>query len=90
MEGEVAVGVDGIVAVDEPVADVDVGGLVAAGGLDGADEGGMSVTEDAVVERFLSEALLAVEDDAFAVVALVLEDGGVFLDVAFAAVTAPP
>ena len=62
---------------------------MASGGGDVADEGGVAVAEDTVVERLLREALLAVDDDAFAVVALVFEYLGVLLDVPFAAAGAP-
>ena len=73
VQGDCSVGVDGVVAVQEPVAHVDVGGLVTPGGGDVADEGGVAVAEDAGVDGFLREALAAVEDDACAVVALIVE-----------------
>ena len=85
-----AVEVDGIVAMDKPVADVDVECLVAVGGCYGAREWCVAVAEDAVVEGLLIEPLLAVEDNAFAVVALIFKYGGIFLYVSFATVAAPP
>ena len=81
-----AVVVDGIVAMQQPVADVDVDAAWQAVVF---DHRGMAVAEHAVVEVFLLQPLTAIDDDAFAVVALVFEYLGVLLDVAFTAVVAP-
>lgn len=63
---------DGIVAVLDPVADVDVGGVA-----EGTDDGGMAVTEKEVVVglhagiEFLLLHLFAIEVYAFALIAQV-------------------
>ena len=81
--------IDGIVAVGKPVTRVDVCGSASLGRSDGADDGGVSVTEDAVVECLLVELLAAMDDNAFFFVALVFKDSGVFLDMALPAAAAP-
>ena len=73
VEGDMAVGIDGVVPVYQPIADIYVGGFVAIRGSDFFDQGGMAVAEDAVVESICGKALTAVQDYAFAVVALVFE-----------------
>lgn len=76
---------EGVAAVGDVVADVDVAGAAAVG-LDFSVDWGVAVAEDAVVVGGLLELLLAPDDDAFAVVAEVL----LFLvGVALAAVSAP-
>lgn len=77
--------IDGIGAVAEPVAHIDIGAALA----EVADDGGVAVAENAVVEMLGLQPLAAVDDDAFAIVALVIEDGGIFFDMAAAAVAAP-
>ena len=49
-ELKVAVGVDGVVAMVEPITHVDVGGSVAVVGCDFAREGGVGMAEDTMVE----------------------------------------
>ena len=62
-------GVDGVIAVQHPVAYVDVG----CAGLDLAHDRCVAVAEHAVVEMLAGEALIAVLHDAFAVVAKVVQ-----------------
>ena len=81
-ELEGAVGMeDCVVAVVEPVAGVDIGGVA-----EDFHQGCVTVSEDAVVEVFLLETLLDVDDDTLAVVAEVVEEvaAGVFALVAVA------
>ena len=60
VEGDMAVGIDGVVPVYQPIADIYVGGFVAIWGSDFFDQWGMAVAEDAVVESLGGKTLTAV------------------------------
>ncbi len=57
---DVAVVVDGVVAMHEPVADIYIGGFVAVGGKDFPCERGVAVAEYAIVKRLVGKPLAAI------------------------------